>query len=125
MSLARNRTKTTFLPILGFINSVLEGYVLILVPFYARLTLVHRNASAPQRYGALSMTSLLAPCMVRHPTVKPALETFLMTHILHEFHAPEGYMRYIVRLARPMVQPRLIRGFSFVGMPSLGHRRQV
>lgn len=42
------------------------------------------------------MTSLLAPCMVRHPTVKPALETFLMTHILHEFNAPEGYMRYIV-----------------------------
>ncbi|KAF8576887.1 ARM repeat-containing protein [Ramaria rubella] len=78
MSLARNRTKTTFLPILGFINSVLGS-----------------NASAPQRYGALSMTSLLAPCMVRHPTVKPALETFLMTHILHEFNSPDGYMRYI------------------------------
>lgn len=45
------------------------------------------------------MTSLLAPCMVRHPTVKPALETFLMTHILHEFNAPEGYMRYIVSTA--------------------------
>ncbi|GJJ15816.1 hypothetical protein Clacol_010094 [Clathrus columnatus] len=78
MSLARNRTKTAFLPTLTFINNVLRG-----------------NAPPEQRYGALSMAALLAPCMVRHPTVKHALEPFFTNHVLREFSAPEGYMRYI------------------------------
>ncbi|KIJ55033.1 hypothetical protein M422DRAFT_201012 [Sphaerobolus stellatus SS14] len=78
MMLARNRTKTTFLPILNFINSVLE-----------------RNAPAHQRYGALSMVSLLSSCMAKHPTVNPVLEGFLTTHVLREFDAPEKYMNYI------------------------------
>ncbi|KAF8510510.1 ARM repeat-containing protein [Hysterangium stoloniferum] len=78
MSLARSRTKTTFLPMLSFINSVLAG-----------------NALPQQRFGVLSMTSLLAPCMARHPSVRPELESFLMNQVLHEFNAPEGYIRYI------------------------------
>ncbi|KAJ6583909.1 armadillo-type protein [Mycena vulgaris] len=49
-SLASNRTKTTFMPILGFINSVLRS-----------------NAPAPQRFGALNMTAALGPWIMRHP----------------------------------------------------------
>lgn len=82
------------------------------------------NASPSQRYGALSMTSLLAPCMVRHPVVKPALVTFLMTHVLHEFNAPEGYMRYIVGIGPSAVRFSLTRATHFVpmfpGLSSLG-----
>ena len=75
------------------------------------------------------MTSLLAPCMVRHPTVKPALETFLMTHILHEFNAPEGYMRYIVRLGPGAIRflwtQRLTFVLVFPGLSSFGKCSQV
>ncbi|KAG5721603.1 hypothetical protein E4T56_gene12890 [Termitomyces sp. T112] len=42
-SLASNRTKSTFMPILGFINTVLRS-----------------NSAPSQRFGALNMTAALA-----------------------------------------------------------------
>ncbi|KAI0657254.1 ARM repeat-containing protein [Cubamyces menziesii] len=77
-SLASNRTKTTFLPILGFINRVLQS-----------------KPAAPQRYGALNMTAALGPFIMRHPEVKGNMEQFLLQHVLPEFAAPEPYMRAV------------------------------
>ncbi|KAI0754790.1 ARM repeat-containing protein [Daedaleopsis nitida] len=77
-SLASNRTKTTFLPILGFINQVLQA-----------------KPAAPQRYGALNMTAALGPFIMRHPDVKGNMEQFLLQHVLPEFTAPEPYMRAV------------------------------
>ncbi|KAG6898392.1 hypothetical protein C0992_004102 [Termitomyces sp. T32_za158] len=64
-SLASNRTKSSFMPILGFINTVLRS-----------------NSAPPQRFGALNMTAALAPWMMRHPDVKGNVEAF----VLHEEH---------------------------------------
>ncbi|OSX56395.1 hypothetical protein POSPLADRAFT_1068094 [Postia placenta MAD-698-R-SB12] len=77
-SLASNRTKTTFLPILAFINRVLQS-----------------KAAAPQRFGALNMTAALGPFIMRHPDVKNNMEQFMVQHALPEFSSPERYMRAI------------------------------
>ncbi|KAG5643336.1 hypothetical protein DXG03_001055 [Asterophora parasitica] len=77
-SLASNRTKTSFLPILGFINTVLRS-----------------NSPAPQRFGALNMTAALAPWMMRHPDVKGNMEAFVLQFVTPEFTSPEPYLRAI------------------------------
>ncbi|EGN93981.1 hypothetical protein SERLA73DRAFT_115471 [Serpula lacrymans var. lacrymans S7.3] len=77
-SLSSNRTKTTFMPILGFVNTVL------------------RSGAAPaQRFGALNMTAALGPFIMRHPEVKDNMEQFMLQHVLPEFSAPEPYLRAI------------------------------
>ncbi len=73
--LVSSRTKTTFLPILSFVDSVLDAH-----------------PAAPQRFGALNMTSALAPFAMRHPNVKHKMEDFNPA-----FTAPEGYMRAVVQ----------------------------
>ncbi|KAI0786127.1 ARM repeat-containing protein [Abortiporus biennis] len=78
LSLASNRTKTTFLPILNLINQVLSS-----------------KPAAPQRFGALNMTAALGQIIMRHPDVKGQMESFMMSHVLAEFSAPEPYMRAI------------------------------
>jgi importin-7 len=78
--LVSSRTKSTFLPILGFVNNVLDAH-----------------PAAPQRFGALNMLSALAPFAMRHPDVKRNMENFTLQHVLPEFTAPEGYMRAVVR----------------------------
>ncbi|TFK34758.1 armadillo-type protein [Crucibulum laeve] len=77
-SLASNRTKTTFMPILGFINTVLRS-----------------NAAAPQRFGALNMTAALGPWIMRHPDVKNSMEQFVLQFVTPEFQSPEPYMRAV------------------------------
>ncbi|KAG6813019.1 hypothetical protein H0H92_014757 [Tricholoma furcatifolium] len=77
-SLASNRTKSTFMPILGFINTVLRA-----------------GSPAPQRFGALNMTAALAPWMMRHPDVKGNMEGFVMQFVTPEFSSPEPYLRAI------------------------------
>ncbi|KAH9028652.1 ARM repeat-containing protein [Lactarius hengduanensis] len=76
--LVSSRTKATFLPILGFVNSVLDA-----------------QPAAPQRFGALNMLSALSPFAMRHPDVKHKMEGFTLQHILPEFTAQEGYMRAV------------------------------
>ncbi|TFK71252.1 ARM repeat-containing protein [Pluteus cervinus] len=75
-SLASNRTKATFLPILRFINSVLES-----------------NAAPAQKYGALNMTAALGPWMIRHPEVKNRMEQFIIQFVTPELSNAEGYIR--------------------------------
>jgi len=70
----------TFLPILGFVDGVLDAH-----------------PAAPQRFGALNMLSALAPFAMRHPDVKHKMEDFTLKHVFPEFTAPEGYMRAAVR----------------------------
>ncbi|KAF7299860.1 Importin N-terminal domain-containing protein [Mycena chlorophos] len=77
-SLASNRTKTSFMPILGFVNGILRS-----------------NASAPQRFGALNMTAALGPWIMRHPDVAPNMEQFILQFVTPEFGRPEGYLRAI------------------------------
>ncbi|KAL6303891.1 ARM repeat-containing protein [Sparassis latifolia] len=77
-SLASNRTKTTFLPILSFINSVLQS-----------------KPAPPQRFGALNMTAGLGPFIMRHPDVKNSMEQFMIQHVLPEFTSSEPYMRAV------------------------------
>ncbi|KAL5482877.1 NMD5 [Sanghuangporus weigelae] len=77
-SLASSRTKTTFLPILQFINSVLDS-----------------NAAPPERFGALNMTAALGNFMMRHPQVRPNVEQFVVQHVFPEFNSQLPYMRAI------------------------------
>ncbi|KAI5123131.1 hypothetical protein M0805_000834 [Coniferiporia weirii] len=77
-ALASSRTKTTFMPILQFINSVLDS-----------------NAAAPQKFGALNMTAALGHFMMRHPQVRPNVEQFVVQHVFPEFNSPLPYMRSI------------------------------
>ncbi|KZT09181.1 ARM repeat-containing protein [Laetiporus sulphureus 93-53] len=77
-ALSSNRTKTTFMPILGFITRVLQS-----------------KPAAPQRFGALNMTAALGPFMMRHPEVKTNIEQFLVQFVQPEFASPEPYMRAI------------------------------
>ncbi|KAG6856226.1 hypothetical protein H0H87_006320 [Tephrocybe sp. NHM501043] len=70
-SLASNRTKTSFMPILGFINTVLRSF------------------------GALNMTAALAPWMMKHPDVKGNMEAFVLQFVTPEFNSPEPYLRAI------------------------------
>ncbi|KAJ7019445.1 armadillo-type protein [Mycena alexandri] len=77
-SLASNRTKTTFMPILQFINGILRS-----------------NAPAPQRFGVLNMTAALGPWILRHPDVASGMEQFVLQFVGPEFASPEGYMRAI------------------------------
>ena len=80
--LVSSRTKVTFLPILHFVNDILDSH-----------------PTAPQRFGALNMLSALAPFAMRHPDVKDKMENFTMKYVFPEFAAPEGYMRAAVRFS--------------------------
>lgn len=77
-SLASNRTKATFMTILGFINNVLSS-----------------NPAPPQRYGALNMIAALGPFIMRHPDVKGSMEQFVVQHVSPAFTAQEAYLRAV------------------------------
>jgi hypothetical protein len=97
-SLAGNRTKSTFMPILGFINTVLRSYVSLLVLARSLLNILFpfSNAAPPQRFGALNMTAALGPFIMRHPEVKNNMEQFMLQHVAPEFTSTEPYLRAIV-----------------------------
>ncbi|KAI0772164.1 ARM repeat-containing protein [Irpex lacteus] len=79
LSLTSNRTKITFMPILQFINRVLN-----------------EKPAAPQRFGALNMTAALGHVIMRHPEVKGSMEQFLVQHVIPEFSSnTEPYIRAI------------------------------
>ncbi|KAF9481128.1 ARM repeat-containing protein [Pholiota conissans] len=78
LSLAGNRTKVTFLPILGFINTIL------------------RERRAPEeRFGALNMTAALGRQIMKHPDVKGNMEQFMLQFVSPELESPEPYLRAI------------------------------
>ncbi|KAH7885476.1 armadillo-type protein [Phlebopus sp. FC_14] len=78
LSLSSNRTKTSFLPMLTFVNSVLNS-----------------NPAPPQKFGALNITAALGPFIMRHPEVRGNIEQFMMQHVLPQFSASEPYLRAI------------------------------
>ncbi|KAF8956524.1 armadillo-type protein [Flammula alnicola] len=78
LSLAGNRTKATFLPILGFINSILR---------------VH--GPPEQRFGALNMTAALGRQIMKHPEVKNNMEQFMLQFVSPELESPEPFLRAI------------------------------
>ncbi|KIK08065.1 hypothetical protein K443DRAFT_672947 [Laccaria amethystina LaAM-08-1] len=77
-SLAASRTKATFMPILGFINTILRS-----------------NSAAPQKFGALNMIAALGPYIMRHPDVKGNMEQFMLQFVTPELSSPEPYLRAI------------------------------
>ncbi|KJA23271.1 hypothetical protein HYPSUDRAFT_40079 [Hypholoma sublateritium FD-334 SS-4] len=78
LSLAGNRTKVTFLPILGFINSILRAH-----------------GPAEQRFGALNMTAALGRQIMKHPDVKNNMEQFMLQFVSPELESPEPFLRAI------------------------------
>ncbi|PPQ95282.1 hypothetical protein CVT26_014856 [Gymnopilus dilepis] len=78
LALAGNRTKTTFLPILGFINSILRAH-----------------GPPEQRFGALNMTAALGRQIMKHPEVKGNMEQFMLQYVSPELESPEPYLRAI------------------------------
>ncbi|KIM40975.1 hypothetical protein M413DRAFT_445750 [Hebeloma cylindrosporum] len=78
LSLATNRTKATFLPILGFINSILR---------------VH--GPPEQRFGALNMAAALGRQIMKHPEVKNNMEQFMLQFVSPELESPEPFLRAI------------------------------
>jgi importin-7 len=97
LSLTSNRTKITFMPILGFINRVLNTYVAFFWSnFYYNLTQIGSKPSASQRFGALNMTAALGHVIMRHPDVKGSMEQFIVQHVLPEFSSSEPFVRAIV-----------------------------
>lgn len=79
LSLAANRTKVTFLPILGFINSILRAH-----------------GPAEQRFGALNMTAALGRQIMKHPDVKNNMEQFMLQFVSPELESSEPFLRAIV-----------------------------
>ncbi|KAJ6552930.1 armadillo-type protein [Mycena capillaripes] len=79
LALVQHRTAWTFMPILAFINTVLQS-----------------NAPAAQRFGALRMSAILVPWLMRHPEVGPAnLEQFLLQYVTPEFASEQPYLRVV------------------------------
>lgn len=81
LSLAGNRTQATFLPILGFINSILGAH-----------------GPPEQRFGALNMTAALGRQIMTHPEVKAKMEQFMLQYVSPELESPEPFLRAIVSI---------------------------
>jgi len=58
--------------------------------------MVFSNPAPPQRFGALNMTAVLGPFIMRHPEVKHNMSQFMMQHVLPQFSSSEGFLRAIV-----------------------------
>jgi hypothetical protein len=104
-SLASNRTKITFMPILGFINQVLRSCVFsfhflslnLSISISLSLTMATiRNAPSVQKFGALNMTAALGPWIMRHPEVKNNMEQFMLQFVTPELENGEPYIQAIV-----------------------------
>ncbi|KAI0029851.1 ARM repeat-containing protein [Vararia minispora EC-137] len=78
LQLVQSRPKATFMPILNFINSVLTS-----------------RAAPPQRYGALNITAILGPLILRLSDIKSSMESVIVQHVLPEFQSQNAFMRYI------------------------------
>lgn len=78
LSLATNRTKITFMPVLGFINQVLRS-----------------DAAPAQRFGALNMVAALGTHIMSHPEVKLEMEQFILSFVTPVLTSPEPYLRSI------------------------------
>jgi len=80
LALATNRTKVTFLPILGFINSILGS-----------------GGAPEQRFGALNMTAALGKQIMQHPEAKKNMQQFMLQYVSPELESPQPFLRAIVR----------------------------
>lgn len=86
------------MPILSFINNVLESYVIYFFPIRLILMLyLFRNPNQETKFGALTMTSALSGFIMRHPEMKKNMEQFVIGHVIPEFSSPNGWMRAAVR----------------------------
>ncbi|KAL0564749.1 Nonsense-mediated mRNA decay protein 5 [Marasmius crinis-equi] len=77
-ALARFRTKTAFIIIFRFIDSVLRS-----------------GSTPPPRFGALYMTAVLGPWIMRHPDARNNMEEFVEQFVAPEYTSSEPYMRAI------------------------------
>lgn len=77
-TLAHDRLKTTLVPILTFVNSVLTN----------------PESGPNQKDGALHMISTLVDVVLKKKSpVRDQMEHFLMTFVLPQFSAPQGFLR--------------------------------
>jgi hypothetical protein len=68
----------------------------------------YRNASAPQRFGALNMIAALGPFIMRHPEVKNNMEQFMLQHVAPEYSSSEPYMKAIVS---PLIMGNILTNY--------------
>ncbi|KAF9527513.1 armadillo-type protein [Crepidotus variabilis] len=105
LALATNRTKITFLPILGFINNILR-----------------QQGPPEQRFGALNMTAALGGRIMMHPEAKLNMEQFLLQFVSPELESTEPYLRAI---ALEIIGTVTRHGFVWSSEEILGKHFQV
>jgi hypothetical protein len=79
LALASNRTKSTFLPILVYINNV-----------------VGQRGPPEQRFGALNMMAALGKQIMQHPQASKSVERFLLEFVSPELEGSNPYLVAIV-----------------------------
>ncbi|GAA6019455.1 hypothetical protein JCM10207_001394 [Rhodosporidiobolus poonsookiae] len=79
-ALVEIRAKSTLMPLLQFIQQVVEKYPAETTP--------------RQKDGALRMLGSLAATAVKSKKLAPLLEAFFIQHVVPEFKSPHGFLRY-------------------------------
>ncbi|GAA5899248.1 hypothetical protein JCM8208_001596 [Rhodotorula glutinis] len=79
-ALVETRAKSTLLPLLQFIQSVVDKYPASITP--------------RQKDGALRMLGALATTAVKSKKLAPMLEAFFIQQVVPEFKSPHGHLRY-------------------------------
>ncbi|BGP14532.1 hypothetical protein JCM10213_005180 [Rhodosporidiobolus nylandii] len=79
-ALVEIRAKSTLMPLLQFIQGVVEKYPASTTP--------------RQKDGALRMLGSLAATAVKSKKLAPLLEAFFIQHVVPEFKSPHGFLRY-------------------------------
>ncbi|MCO5552203.1 hypothetical protein L7F22_005715 [Adiantum nelumboides] len=92
-TVAKKRTKTSFLPILEFVTRVLNAYP--------------ASRSAAEKEGALYTVKTLDDVMLTHPMVKTNLESFMVQHVIPELSGQDRFLKFraaevIARLSSDM-----------------------
>ncbi|GAA5829387.1 hypothetical protein JCM11251_005030 [Rhodosporidiobolus azoricus] len=79
-ALVETRAKSTLMPLLQFVQGVVEKYPAEMTP--------------RQKDGALRLLGALAPTAVKSKKLAPLLEAFFIQHVVPEFKSPHGFLRY-------------------------------
>ncbi|GAA5884573.1 hypothetical protein JCM6882_005303 [Rhodosporidiobolus microsporus] len=79
-ALVETRAKSTLMPLLQFVQGVVEKYPAEMTP--------------RQKDAALRLLGALAPTAVKSKKLAPLLEAFFIQHVVPEFKSPHGFLRY-------------------------------
>lgn len=83
------------------------------------------NPTPAQKFGALNMTTALAPFIMRHKNVKGAMEQFVVRHVIPELSSPEGFLRSIVSAYLLISEMSTQTDELFVGLRDCVYVREI